>query len=122
MQISTYLNFKGNCADAIKFYEQALGAKVLFQMTWGESPMAKDCPPEMHGMIMHSTLQVGEGQIMCADSPPDRYEKPAGMSVSLHVKDARRSREALQLCISRRQHADAVSEDFLVTRFWHVCR
>lgn len=87
MKVSTYLNFKGDCADALNFYEQAIGARVLFKMTWGESPMAKDLGAEMQGMIMHSTLQVGEGQIMCADSPPDRYEKPAGMSVSLHVKD-----------------------------------
>lgn len=87
MRVSTYLNFKGDCANALKFYEQAIGAKVLFQMTWGESPMAKDLPAEMHGMIMHSTLQVGEDQLMCADTPPDQYQKPAGMSVSLHVKD-----------------------------------
>jgi len=25
---------------------------------------------------------------MCADSPPGNYEKPGGMSVSLHIKDA----------------------------------
>ena len=87
MHISTYLNFNGECARAIKFYEQAIGAKVLFKMTWGESPMAKDCPVETHGLIMHSTLTVGDGQIMCADSPPDHYKKPTGMNVSLHVKD-----------------------------------
>ena len=88
MKISTYLNFNGQCDEAIKFYEQALGAKVLFKMTWGESPMAGELPAEAHNLIMHSTLALGEGQIMCADSPPDRYEKPAGMSVSLHVADA----------------------------------
>ena len=87
MQISTYLNFNGDCAKAINFYEQAIGAKVLFKMTFGESPMAKDCPAATHGLIMHSTLAVGEGQIMCSDSPPDQYQKPAGMIVSLHVKE-----------------------------------
>jgi len=87
MHVNIYLNFNGNCASAIKFYEQAIGAKVLFQMTWGESPMAKDAPPETHGLIMHSTLAVGDSQIMCADPPPDQYKKPTGMNVSLHVKD-----------------------------------
>jgi PhnB protein len=88
MHINPYLNFDGRCAGAMKFYEQALGAKVLFQMTWGEAPMAGEMPPETHNLIMHSTLAIGDGQIMCADSPPGRYQKPAGMSVSLHVKDA----------------------------------
>ena len=87
MHISTYLSFNGECANAINFYEKAIGARLLFKMTWGESPMAKDCPPETHGLIMHSTLTVGDGQIMCADAPPDSYHKPAGISVSLHVKD-----------------------------------
>jgi PhnB protein len=87
MHISTYLNFNGECARAISFYEEAIGAKLLFKMTWGESPMAKDCPPGTQDLIMHSTLTVGDGQILCADSPPDHYKKPAGMNVSLHVKD-----------------------------------
>ncbi len=87
MKISTYLSFNGQCAEAIKFYEQTIGAKLLFKMTWGESPMAGELPAEMHNMIMHSTLDLGSGQIMCADSPPDSYEKPAGISVSLHVSD-----------------------------------
>ncbi|MGZ8848076.1 MAG: hypothetical protein ACXW3C_16580, partial [Pyrinomonadaceae bacterium] len=63
MKISTYLSFNGQCAEAIKFYEQAIGAKLLFKMTWGESPMAGELPAEMHNMIMHSTLALGEGQI-----------------------------------------------------------
>lgn len=88
MHVSTYLNFNGQCDEAIKFYEQALGAKLLFKMTWGESPMAGELPAEAHNLIMHSTLTIGDGQIMCADSPPGSYEKPVGMSVSLHVKDA----------------------------------
>jgi len=88
MQVSTYLNFNAQCDDAIKFYEQALGAKVLFKMTWGESPMASELPAEAHNLIMHSTLSIGDGKIMCADSPPGNYEKPGGMSVSLHIKDA----------------------------------
>lgn len=88
MYVNTYLNFNGQCEEALKFYEKAIGAKVLFKMTWGESPMAGQLPAEAHGLIMHSSVKVGEGAIMCADAPPDRYQKPAGMNVSLHVKDA----------------------------------
>ena len=86
MQVHTYLNFDGRCEAAIKFYEEAIGAKLMFKMTWGESPMAKDMPPETHKFIMRSTLAVGDSHLMCADAPPDQYKKPAGMSVSLNVK------------------------------------
>ncbi len=87
MHINPYLNFDSQCEAAIKFYEQALGAKTLFKMTWGEAPMANELPAETHKLIMHATLAVGDGQIMCADSPTGRYHKPTGINVSLHVKD-----------------------------------
>ena len=88
MQINPYLNFNGNCAEAFKFYEQALGGKITFMMTWGEMPGAADqFPPETHKRIMHASFQVGEQTIMGADAPPDKYQAPKGMNVSLHVKD-----------------------------------
>ena len=34
MKVQTHLNFNGNCAEAFHFYERALGAKVLFSITW----------------------------------------------------------------------------------------
>ncbi len=38
--MEAYLTFDGNTAEALAFYAQCLGGKVLFSMTWGESPMA----------------------------------------------------------------------------------
>jgi PhnB protein len=87
MQISPYLNFDGQCAAAFKFYEQALGGKITFQMTWAEMPGADQFPAESQKLIMHSTLSVGDQVIMGADSPPGRYEQPKGINVSLHLKD-----------------------------------
>lgn len=87
MHINPYLSFNGTCAEAFKFYEQALGGQILFSMTWGEMPGADQFPAETHSRIMHINLKVGEQSIMGADAPPDRYEEPKGMSVSIHVKD-----------------------------------
>jgi PhnB protein len=87
MQISPYLNFDGQCAAAFKFYEQALGGKITFQMTWAEMPGADQFPVESQKLIMHSTLSVGDQVIMGADSPPGRYEQSKGINVSLHLKD-----------------------------------
>ncbi|MDX6445463.1 MAG: PhnB protein [Blastocatellia bacterium] len=87
MQISPYLNFKGECEAAFKFYEQVLGGKVTFKMTWGEMPGADQFPVESHKLIMHSTFSVGDQVFMGADSPPDRYQEPAGINVSISVKD-----------------------------------
>lgn len=87
MHINTHLNFNGNCAEAFKFYEQVLGGQIVFSMTWGEMPGADQFPAATHDRIMHINLKVGEQSIMGADSPPDRYQAPQGMNVSVHVKD-----------------------------------
>ncbi len=87
MQLNPHVNFNGQCEAAFKFYEQVLGAKITFKMTWGEMPGADQFPAETHQLIMHATLAVGDQTLMGADAPPDRYQKPTGMTVAIHVKD-----------------------------------
>ena len=88
MHVNTHLNFDGQCEAAFKFYERVLGGEITFSMTWGEIPGAADqFPAEMHKLIIHATLNIGEAQLMGADSPPGRYQPPQGMNVAIHVKD-----------------------------------
>jgi len=88
MEIVPHLNFNGQCREAFETYEKVLGGKITFMGTWGEMPGADQFPPEMHKLIMHTTIKLGDQMIMGADSPPDRYEKPQGLWVSINVKDA----------------------------------
>ena len=87
MHINTYLNFNGQCREAFEFYAGVLGGQITFSMTWGEMPGADQFPKETHHLIMHATLNVGDGVVMGADSPPDRYQQPKGMNVSIHTSD-----------------------------------
>ncbi len=87
MHINPYLNFDGQCEEAFKFYEQVLGGKITFIMTWGEMPGADQFPAETHKRIMHASLSVGDQVLLGADAPPDRYQRPTGLNVSIHVKD-----------------------------------
>ena len=38
--LETYLTFKGNCAEALRFYERTLGGKIEMMMTFAEAPDA----------------------------------------------------------------------------------
>jgi len=87
MQLSTSLNFNGECEAAFNFYEQCLGGKIQTMMTWGDSPMADHVPSEWRDRIIHATLVVGQTSLLGSDAPPDRYEKPRGMAVTIHLKD-----------------------------------
>jgi PhnB protein len=86
MQLNPYLTFKGNCADAFKFYEKCLGGKIVMLMTHEGTPAAEQVPAHWRDKIMHAHLTVGDKALMGSDAPPDRYEPMKGFSVS-HTVD-----------------------------------
>lgn len=57
-QLIPYLNFNGNCRQAMTFYQDCLGGELVLQ-TVGESPIASQMPPEMTENILHATLTNG---------------------------------------------------------------
>ncbi|MBK9313784.1 MAG: VOC family protein [Acidobacteria bacterium] len=87
MKLNPHLNFNGNCAEAYRFYEQHLGARTLFSITYGASPMAGEFPAEYADKIMHATIEIGDVSVMGADSPPGYYQKPDGFCISLSFDD-----------------------------------
>jgi PhnB protein len=72
-----HLSFDGTCSQALRFYEQVLGAKVLYSQTYGKSPMGKDMPPGGESRIIHSRFLLHGQEIMAADAPPGRTPAPA---------------------------------------------
>ena len=87
VKISPYLNFQGNCAEALAFYEDVFHGKVLFMQSFGDSPMSGDVPDNWQNATMHATLQIGDQLIMASDAPGDRYKKPQGFAVSYATTD-----------------------------------
>jgi PhnB protein len=87
MKTHPYLSFNGQCAEAFRYYEKLLGGRVIAKMTWGESPMANQAPPEWSGKIMHAHFEVDGHSIAGADAPPGQYVKPQGMCVTLDFAD-----------------------------------
>ena len=80
--IVPYLNFDGNAADALAFYSKALDGAVIFQQTFGDSPM--EAPAEAKDKIMHATFKAGELTIMVSDRMPE-YPFIQGTTVSLSL-------------------------------------
>lgn len=85
MQFHPYLNFNGDCEAAFRLYERVLGGQIVAMMTHGESPIAGEVPQAWHNRILHACLKVGDAILMASDSPPEHYEKPAGLYVTISV-------------------------------------
>jgi PhnB protein len=75
MQFIPYLDFDGQCREAFDFYARVFQGQVTMRMTYGESPMAKEMPPETHGRVMHSQLESGSAVLMGADGPQNSPNK-----------------------------------------------
>ena len=87
MRLNTHLAFNGQCEAAFKFYEKCLGGKITVMMTYGDSPMAEQTPPDWRKKIIHATLALGEDRLTGGDSPPGQYQEPQGFSVLLGLDD-----------------------------------
>ena len=71
MRFIPYLDFDGQCREAFDFYaNKVFNAQITMRMTYGESPMANDMPPETHNRVMHSQLEGAGAILMGADGPP----------------------------------------------------
>jgi PhnB protein len=76
-QINPYLLFDGNCRDAMNFYKGCFGGELSL-MTIGESPVAKDMPPDKQNQIMHARLKSDGALIMAADGMGPGGTTPGG--------------------------------------------
>jgi len=69
MKVQPYLFFDGRCEEALKFYQKVLGAQVIMQMRFKDSPEppSADCGPIPGDKIMHVSFRIGETEIMASD-------------------------------------------------------
>lgn len=85
MELNPYLSFDGRCEAAFKFYEKALGGKIVAMISYADTPMKEQTPAELQKQIVHARLVVGDKVLMGGDAPPGRYEAAKGISVILGV-------------------------------------
>jgi PhnB protein len=81
-----YLAFNGNCAEAVRFYESALGGKLEILMSGADSPMAAQIPKEVAHRILHARLALKDGGYLYAGDAPMNmpYQGIHGVSIALN--------------------------------------
>jgi PhnB protein len=117
MQLNAYLMFNGQCEEAFRFYEKCLGGKIVFAITYGESPMAEKTAADWRKKIMHMRLMVGDQALMGSDAPPDRFQKPQGFSVSIGIDDPAEAERIYKGLSEKGEIWMALQETFWAQRF-----
>jgi PhnB protein len=82
--LSTYLLLDGNCAQAMRFYQECLGGK-LTMTTVGESPMKAMFPESMHGCVINARLTGGAVDISASDWMRPDEQRVQGNTVCLYL-------------------------------------
>lgn len=83
--MNPYVTLNGNCAEAVKFWSDALGATSHI-MRMGDSPMP--VPPEAKDRVMHATIKTDSLIFMASDGMGGPAPAPGSqVSISLNFTE-----------------------------------
>jgi PhnB protein len=82
VKLDIYLNFRGTCEEAFRFYEQELGAKLLFIQRHRDQQNSS-VPSEWQDKVLHAQLQLAGVAVMGADIPTAEPMRSAYLSLTL---------------------------------------
>lgn len=91
VKFTPFIMLDGHANEAIRFYEQALGAQVVFKQTFGEIPEednTSSMPEDMKERIAHSVMVVGGSELFVSDSEPGQLlERGDQVNICLTLKE-----------------------------------
>ena len=115
--MTPYLSFNGQCEAALKFYERCLGGKIVMMMTYAQSPMAAQVPPEWGKKIVHATFSLCDQTLGAADAPPGSYQEPRGLSLTLQIDAPAEADRIFEMLADKGTVQMPLQETFWARRF-----
>jgi PhnB protein len=82
MKLDIYLNYRGNCEEAFRFYERHLGGTMTGMIKHGEQPNP-NVPADWADKVLHARIEIGGTVLMGADIPQSQPMRSAYLSLSL---------------------------------------
>jgi PhnB protein len=86
MQLDVYVNYRGNCEQAFRFYEQHLGGRITGIVRHGQQPNP-NVPADWKDKIVHARLELGGTVVMGADIPQAEPMRSAYLTLSLDQEE-----------------------------------
>jgi PhnB protein len=86
MKLDIYLNYRGNCEQAFRFYEQHLGGRITGMVRHGEQPNPS-LPADWKQKILHARIEIGATVLMGADIPHAEPMRSAYLTLTLDRED-----------------------------------
>ena len=91
MRLDVYVNYRGTCEEAFRFYERHLGGRITGIVRHGEQPGAVT-DPAWKEKILHARIEIGGTVLMGADIPQGEPMRSAYLTLTLdREEDAERA-------------------------------
>ena len=90
MQLELFINFDGNCREAVEFYAQVFKSKVGNLMTYGDAPPDPNYPvPEANkNRIIYAGIPIGNIVVMFSDVPSgSKFVKGNNICPTISIDD-----------------------------------
>lgn len=85
MRLDIYLNYRGSCEAAFRYYEQHLAGRVTGLVRHGEQPNPQ-IPADWRDKVLHARLEIGGTVLMGADIPHAEPMRSAYLALSLDTE------------------------------------
>jgi PhnB protein len=84
LELTPFLLFDGNCAEAMEFYKSCLGGDLTLTRL-GDTPMKAGFPPEQHQKITYSRLKSGGIEFSATDWLHPTHQRQLGNTTAMYV-------------------------------------
>jgi len=119
MAVEVYINFNGNCRDAVEFYAQVFGTEKPQIMTFSDTPpdLGYVLPEGAKDLVMHTRLTINGSNVMFSDVCPG-MPFVAGNNISLTIVST--NIDEIKSAFNKLKEGGNVVMDLQAT-FWSKC-
>jgi len=119
MIVQAYINFNGNCREAVEFYAKVFGTEKPRIMSYGDTPPDTGFPltKETENLVMHALLDIQGTKVMFSDVPPG-MPLVVGNNISLVI--ASQDMDEVKTLFNQFKEGGTVGMDLQKT-FWSQC-
>jgi PhnB protein len=82
VELAIYVNYRGTCEEAFRFYERHLGGRMTGLVRHAEMGDTRT-PPEWGQKVVHARIEIGGTVVQGADIPTAEPMRSAYLSLSL---------------------------------------
>ncbi len=82
MRLDMYVNYRGTCEQAFRFYEQHLGGRITGIVRHREQPNP-NIPADWQDKVLHAHIEIGVTVLMGADIPHAEPMRSAYLTLTL---------------------------------------